>query len=96
MSFYQICRLNTIKSIRFKGRNAALDYINKCAELTWMMNFEDPPVALDFDFKEGAKLNSNRFNAYFKKGKMIDYLVWPVLVSLSDNTLLTKGIVQCK
>lgn len=88
--------MNTIKSIRFKGRNAALDYINKSAELCWMMNFEDPPVAMDFEVKEGAKMNINRFNAYFKKGKLIDYLVWPVLMSQSDNIIITKGIVQCK
>lgn len=95
-AFKEVCRLNTIKSIRFKGRNAALDYINKCAEICWMMNFEDPPVALDFEVKEGAKLNADRFNTYFKKGKIVDYLVWPVLMSLSDNTIITKGIVQCK
>lgn len=95
-AFKEVCRLNTIKSIRFKGRNAALDYINKCAELCWMMNFEDPPVGMDFEFKEGGKINPNRFTTYFKKGKLIDYLVWPVLMSLSDNTLLTKGIVQSK
>jgi hypothetical protein len=51
---------------------------------------------MDFDVKEGAKMNTNRFNAYFKKGKLIDYLVWPVLMSLSDNIIITKGIVQCK
>ena len=46
--------------------------------------------------KEGTVFNKELFKEYTRRGKYIDYIVWPALLLHSDGPLLGKGVAQGK
>ncbi|XP_052793227.1 uncharacterized protein LOC128227064 isoform X2 [Mya arenaria] len=70
-------------------------FINESVELCWLMAVQDPPVYVDSNVnKHKQPLDKNLYKYYTQKGKLVDYVVWPVLFLKKDGPLLSKGIAQ--
>ena len=69
-------------------------YINKCVQICYYSELQDPPMFLNFE--PGEDFNSMCFKHYTKSGTKVDYLVWPAFHLHEDGPLLTKGVVQPK
>ncbi|XP_045204350.2 uncharacterized protein LOC123557131 isoform X2 [Mercenaria mercenaria] len=71
-------------------------YIYKCAELTWLMCVQDPPIVLEYITKEteGARFNHEHYHVYTKTGNTYDFGVWPMLRLGRKGEILSKGIAQ--
>jgi len=71
-------------------------YIYRCAEITWLMVVQEPPIVLEYISKEleGARFDFDLYNVYTKSGTSYDYCVWPVLRIGMKGRLLAKGIAQ--
>lgn len=69
-------------------------YIEKCAEICWLMTVHCPPLYIKLDVKHGDKLDSNYFSNYKFQSKEIDYLVWPPLFNEKNGGLLKKGVAE--
>ncbi|XP_052793239.1 uncharacterized protein LOC128227079 [Mya arenaria] len=84
---------------RFRENKQAIElaekFINESVDLCWLMAVQDPPVYVDTSVnKHGQPLDTNLYKYYTQKGKLVDYVVWPVLFLTRDGPLLSKGIAQ--
>lgn len=64
-------------------------YCTQCAELSWFLAVQDPPVDIKF-----ADTNKNDFKPYTKSGNELNFIVWPPLFLHTDGHILAKGIAQ--
>lgn len=69
-------------------------FAERCVELCWFMQITQPPIHLSACFPEKRIMNNDIFKAYMKSGRVIDYIVWPVMYLHENGPLLTKGIAQ--
>ena len=60
------------------------------------MVVQDPAVVLKSDFPEGSELNFDYLKEYTRRGRTIDFLVWPALLLHDDGPVLAKGVAQPK
>ena len=58
------------------------------------MCVKDPPVVLDFNFKNGDPLNKDKLSAFTKAGDSVDYLVWQVMYLNENGPVMSKGVAQ--
>ena len=74
------------------------DYAAKCCELCLLMCVKDPPLYINFQTDatnyENVSFNNEQYKAYTKKGKHIQFLVWPCLFLEKNGAILAKGIAQ--
>lgn len=79
------------------GAKHVIEYVEKCVELCWLMAIQSPPVAIDDDVEEyrNKQLDERRFKHFTRKGQVIDYVVWPILL-IQGGGMLGKGVAQCK
>ncbi|KAL4230360.1 hypothetical protein ACF0H5_010743 [Mactra antiquata] len=73
---------------------SCIPYLQKCAELCWLMVTHDPPLYMKIDVKQGDPMDLNIYNRYSSNGSFIDFLVWPALFNEKDGGLLSKGTVE--
>lgn len=78
---------------RIEGE-ALNEFTNKCVEITWYMNIQDPPMAFHSVINRGAVLDKNYFRFFSKRGLTIDYVVWPALLLHDDGEVAMKGVAQ--
>lgn len=71
------------------------EYANRCAELSWLMNVQDPPLVLNFKARSGDPVDKMKFSVYTKNGSVVDFVVWPA-VMYENETLFRKGVLQAK
>jgi len=57
---------------------------------------QDPPVAFNWDVKPGSAFDPNSYRHYDRSGKIVEYLVWPVMLLYEGGPVLCKGVVQPK
>ena len=80
-----------------QAETALLVFVKKCSELCLMMGLKDPPLYIDF-MKKGMPnqtlFNAEQYKAYTRKGKYLQYVVWPCLFLEKDGPLLSKGTAQ--
>ncbi|KAK3100738.1 hypothetical protein FSP39_024450 [Pinctada imbricata] len=69
-------------------------YIEKCVELCWLMQVQDPPLHLNWTVQSGGKVDVSMYRFYTQSGTYVEYLVWPSLHLFKDGHLLSKGVVQ--
>ncbi|XP_053389437.1 uncharacterized protein LOC123556362 [Mercenaria mercenaria] len=74
--------------------DACAPYIQKCAEVCWLMAVHDPPLYMKMDVKPGEKFDPNVYTVYSLSGNAIDFLVWPPLLNGKDGGLLAKGVAE--
>ncbi|XP_053399188.1 centrosomal protein of 128 kDa-like [Mercenaria mercenaria] len=67
-------------------------YLSKCVEIGWLMVVQDPSLAL-VD-KSTISFDTNKFKDYTKRGRYIEYVVWPALFLHEKGPLLGKGVAQ--
>ncbi|XP_060604270.1 uncharacterized protein LOC132757103 [Ruditapes philippinarum] len=77
-----------------KHIEACTPYIQKCAEISWLMALHDPPLWMKMDVKPGEKFDTNIFTVYSQSGQTIDFLVFPPLYNGIDGGLLSKGVAE--
>ncbi|XP_060569583.1 myosin-9-like [Ruditapes philippinarum] len=77
-----------------KHIEACTPYIQKCAEICWLMALHDPPLLMKMDVKQGEKFDTNIYTVYSQSGQSIDFLVWPPLYNGKDGGLLSKGVAE--
>lgn len=68
-------------------------YVNRCAELSWLMNVQDPPLLLHFDAMAGEQVNKLLFSCYTRAGSIVEYVVWPAVI-YENGTVYRKGVLQ--
>ena len=73
-----------------------MGFIHKAAEVCWFMAVQDPPVILETQAKPNDNFDADVFKVYTKKGKQIDYVVWPPIRLHKDGHLIGKGVAQGK
>ena len=71
------------------------NFVKKTIELVWMMKIQDTPMVLTWA-KSSDTFDRNMFRQYTRKGRYVDYAVWPGVLLHKDGALMSKGIVQCK
>lgn len=71
-------------------------YIKSCINICWLMSIQSPPVHLDFDIDKKGKFDDKKYKAYSKRGKEIDYMIWPPIYISKGGNLLAKGVAEGK
>lgn len=77
------------------SKSAIVTYTKKCVELSWWMCVQCPPVFILPGDEDG--LFDNKLYKHYKKGgkyKVIEFIVWPALLSKEHGHVLSKGIAQ--
>ncbi|XP_076071738.1 uncharacterized protein LOC143043212 isoform X2 [Mytilus galloprovincialis] len=71
-------------------------YSQKCLQITWFMNVQDPPMSLlwPVDVKRGDITTTFRF--FTRSGTILQHEVWPALLLTSDGPMMSKGVAQFK
>ncbi|CAG2214816.1 unnamed protein product [Mytilus edulis] len=75
---------------------ACSKFVTDCIKYAWMMQIQDPPVYIEWDFPSDTKIDTNILRSYTKAGDHVDFIVWPVLYLHKDGPVLNKGVVQPK
>ncbi|XP_069140055.1 uncharacterized protein [Argopecten irradians] len=96
-----ITKLYTVNDIEeFKKQNISQsmknnknirNYVSKCIEVTWCMCVQDPAMTFDLTKKKGYAFDLSRYQYYRTEGKVMDSLVWPVLLSHAQGAVVAKG-----
>ncbi|WAQ98487.1 hypothetical protein MAR_022860 [Mya arenaria] len=74
-----------------------LAYVRKCVTFCWSARRHDPPVYIDFmEVTDDTLLDLNVYKPYTKKGKLVDYVVWPPIYLHKGGPMLSKGVAQGK
>lgn len=81
------------KTYEPKKLEASKPYLEKCAEICWLMALHEPALYLNMSVNAGDKFDSAVYAAYQQSGGKVDYLVWPALYSSEGGGLLSKGVV---
>lgn len=81
------------KTYEAKKVEASKPYLEKCAEICWLMVLHEPALYLNMNVKAGDKYDSAVYAAYQQSGGKVDYLVWPPLYSSEGGGLMSKGVV---
>ncbi|KAK3579950.1 hypothetical protein CHS0354_033468 [Potamilus streckersoni] len=71
-------------------------YVQKCAQLCWLMRIQLPPIELLFDIEPDGKFDHTYYKPYTTSGEKIAYPVWPAMLLHKDGPILSLGVVQCK
>lgn len=69
-------------------------YIDACIKVSWLAVLQDPPVVLYTDQDPTSRFDSARFQDYTKRGRFVDYVVWPAMLLHEGGPLLRKGVAQ--
>ncbi|KAL4230135.1 hypothetical protein ACF0H5_010520 [Mactra antiquata] len=78
-----------------KSNTNIIKYISKCIDICWSMRRHEPPVYVHFPTDlEGLPLDTKLYRPYTKSGKLLHFVVWPVLYLHEGGPLLSKGVAQ--
>ena len=71
-------------------------YCDKCVELTWLMNVQDPPMVLIWPQDVQRDHMAGMFRTFTKTGSILSYEVWPAVMLTKEGPLMVKGVAQFK
>ncbi|XP_060079223.1 uncharacterized protein LOC132558644 [Ylistrum balloti] len=74
-----------------KNNKKIMTYVSRCVEVTWSMCVQDPAMTFDLTRKKGYAFDLSRYQYYRTEGKVMDSLVWPVLLARAQGAVVTKG-----
>ncbi|XP_060073304.1 myosin heavy chain, cardiac muscle isoform-like [Ylistrum balloti] len=69
-------------------------YMKRCVHISWFMAVQDPKVKMTAE--ASTIFDEERYKAYTRKGKQLDYIVWPALHLHEGGPLISKGVAQGK
>ncbi|XP_021372433.1 girdin-like isoform X2 [Mizuhopecten yessoensis] len=69
-------------------------YMKRCVFVCWFMTVQDPKVCITM--KPSEMFDEDLYKPYTKKGKRLDYVVWPVLRLHEGGPTIGKGVAQGK
>lgn len=72
-----------------------ISYVQKCVELCWFMNVQDPPME-QVAPKEGEDVDKNLFSHHGRKGKKVQTCVWAALLLHKEGPVVCKGYILPK
>lgn len=75
-------------------KSATKAYIAAVIDFCWLLNVQDPPCAISWDLRRGEPFQTDKYRVYMHSGKMVDYIVWPVLYLHQGGVVLCKGVAQ--
>ena len=58
------------------------------------MNVQDPPCTISWDLRKGEPFQSEKYKVFINSGKLVDYIVWPVLYLHQGGGVVCKGVAQ--
>ena len=70
-------------------------YIHQCTELCWLMSVQDPPMAINSTVARDSRFNRDMYKEYTRRGRFIDFVVWPVVLIQDGGAMMAKGVVEC-
>lgn len=74
--------------------SAVKKYTDKCIELTWFMNVQDPQMVLVWPDMVELDSLTDYFRYYTATGTTLDHEVWPALLLCKDGPMTVKGVAQ--
>lgn len=96
MDVYPFVKKQVDEQINYAGLGKEVkEYADRCAELSWLMNVQDPPLVLNFKAVSGDPVDNKKFSVYTKNGSVVDFVVWPA-VMYENDTIFRKGVLQAK
>ena len=72
-----------------------ISYLQKCVELCWFMNLQDPPMVLVAP-QEGDTVDKNLFSHHGRKGKVVQTCVLAALLLHKEGPVVCKGYILPK
>lgn len=71
-------------------------YLQKCVEVTWFMNVQDPPMGLLWPNTNENEISLNCFRHFTKFGNKLEHEVWPALLLHDQGPVIVKGVAQLR
>ncbi|CAG2242072.1 unnamed protein product [Mytilus edulis] len=71
-------------------------YLQKCVEVTWYMNVQDPPMGLLWPNTNENEISLNCFRHFTKFGNKLEHEVWPALLIHDQGPVIVKGVAQLR
>ncbi|XP_071125515.1 uncharacterized protein [Mytilus edulis] len=71
-------------------------YLQKCVEVTWYMNVQDPPMVLLWPNTNENEISLNCFRHFTKFGNKLEHEVWPALLIHDQGPVIVKGVAQLR
>ncbi|CAG2186447.1 unnamed protein product [Mytilus edulis] len=69
-------------------------YTERCIELTWLMNVQDPSMVLLWPDMVSPDNLTDIFRYYTATGTVLDHEVWPALLLYKDGPMVVKGVAK--
>jgi hypothetical protein len=57
------------------------------------MTVQDPPMYLLFKVKHGFEIDNEKFDRYQARGKRVDYVIWPAVLTEEGGACVQKGMI---
>ena len=89
------CYLSKLIKSNIEPCDGINNFVKRTIELVWMMKIQDTPMVLTWA-KSQDTFDRNQYSQYTRKGRNVDYAVWPGVLLHKEGPLMSKGIVQCK
>jgi len=70
------------------------EFTEECLAICWLSLVQDPPMAYEFDYSNGATLDKDIMREFTVSGHIVDFVVWPTLRLNKDGPLMVKSVVQ--
>lgn len=71
-------------------------YCDKCVEITWLMNVQDPPMLLIWPHDVQRDHMAGMFRTFTKTGSILSYEVWSAVMLTKEGPMMVKGVAQFK
>ena len=75
-------------------KSALKSYISATVDLCWLMNVQDPPCTISWDLRKGESFQTDKYKVFTHSGKLVEYIVWPVLYLHQGGGVLCKGVAE--
>lgn len=69
-----------------------INFLHKCAEVTWLMAVQEPQMA--FYWPEVGEMRPDMFKVYPGHAVFDEFCVWPALLHSYNGVVAVKGYVQ--
>ncbi|XP_033744188.1 uncharacterized protein LOC117330078 [Pecten maximus] len=91
-----IVTANLLKERQFKDKAKQIPlFTARCIEICWSMVTHKPRLILLWpDQSKNSKIDPNMFQSFTISGDILDFVVWPAMLSYMDGPLLRKGTAQ--
>lgn len=92
-------KVQEIETADVKIDNDLQIFVHKCAEISWFLNVQDPPMGVIYELAPGLPIDKDlrqSFTLYSRASNVVDYVVWPAVLLYENGAIITKGVIQGK